>query len=76
MLLGITKQGNTYIRSLLVHSARAALRRVKFKSDKLSKWMLELQERRGPNRAAVALENKLRRLAWAVTTKNEKYQPT
>jgi transposase len=75
ILLGITKQGNTYIRSLLVHGARAALRRAKFKSDKLSKWMLELQERRGPNRAAVALANKLMRIAWAVTTKNEEYQP-
>lgn len=75
ILLGITKQGNTYIRSLLVHGARAALRRAKFKSDKLSKWMLELQERRGPNRAAVALANKLMRIAWAVTIKNEEYHP-
>ena len=75
MLLGITKQGNTYIRSLLVHGARAALRRAKFKSDKLSKWMLELQERRGSNRAAVALANKLMRIAWAVIAKNEEYQP-
>ncbi|WP_104399081.1 IS110 family transposase [Vibrio penaeicida] len=75
ILLGITKRGNTYIRSLLVHGARAALRRAKFKSDKLSKWMLELQERRGPNRAAVALANKLMRIAWALITKNEEYQP-
>lgn len=75
ILLGITKRGNTYIRSLLVHGARAALRRAKFKSDNLSKWMLELQERRGPNRAAVALANKLMRIAWAVITKNEEYQP-
>ncbi|NOH86047.1 IS110 family transposase, partial [Vibrio sp. 03-59-1] len=44
-------------------------------SDNLSKWMLELQERRGPNRAAVALANKLMRIAWAVITKNEEYQP-
>ena len=76
VLLGITKRGNTYIRSLLVHGARAALRRAKFKSDNLSKWMLELQERRGPNRAAVALANKLMRIAWAVITKNEEYRPT
>ncbi len=75
ILLGITKRGNTYIRSLLVHGARAALRRAKFKSDKLSKWMLELQERRGSNRAAVALANKLMRIAWAVIAKNEEYQP-
>ncbi|EOD5329592.1 IS110 family transposase [Vibrio parahaemolyticus] len=75
ILLGITKRGNTYIRSLLVHGARAALRRAKFKSDKLSKWMLELQERRGSNRAAVALANKLMRIAWAVIAKNEEHQP-
>lgn len=74
-LLGITKQGNTYIRSLLVHGARTALRRAKFKSNKLSKWMLESQERRGPNRASVALANKLMRIAWAVIAKNEEYQP-
>ncbi|CAE6949932.1 IS110 family transposase [Vibrio sp. B1FLJ16] len=74
-LLGITKQGNTYIRSLLVHGARAALRRAKFKSDKLSKWMLDIQERRGANRAAVALANKFMRIAWAITTKKEEYQP-
>lgn len=75
ILLGITKRGNTYIRSLLVHGARAALRRAKFKSNKLSKWMLELQERRGANRAAVALANKLMRIAWTVIAKNEEYQP-
>ena len=76
VLLGITKQGNTYIRSLLVHGARAALRRAKYKSDKLSLWALELEKRRGPNRAAVALANKLMRIAWAVIRRNEEYQPT
>ncbi|UAB73742.1 IS110 family transposase [Vibrio sp. SCSIO 43132] len=75
VLLGITKQGNTYIRSLLVHGARAALRRAKYKSDKLSLWTLELEKRRGPNRAAVALANKLMRIAWAVIRRNEEYQP-
>lgn len=74
-LLGITKQGSTYIQSLLVHGARTALRLAKFKSDKLSKWMLELQERRGLNRTSVALANKLMRIAWAVIAKNEEYQP-
>ncbi|MDF2186051.1 IS110 family RNA-guided transposase [Grimontia hollisae] len=74
-LLGITKTGNTYIRSLLIHGARAALRRAKFKSDKFSKWMLEVAERRGPNRAAVAIANKLMRIAWAIITKKETYQP-
>ena len=75
VLLGITKQGNTYIRSLLVHGARAALRRAKFKNDKLSLWALELEKRRGANRAAVALANKLMRIAWAVISKGEDYQP-
>ena len=74
LLLGITKKGNTYIRSLLVHGARAALRRAKFKSDKLSLWALDVEKRRGPNRAAVALANKLMRIAWAVISKNEEYQ--
>ncbi len=74
-LLGITKQGNTYIRSLLVHGARAALRRAKFKSDKLSLWAVDIEKRRGANRAAVALANKLMRIAWAVISKNEEYKP-
>ncbi len=43
-LLGITKQGNTYIRSLLVHGARAALRLAKFKSDKLNLWAVDIEK--------------------------------
>nr|WP_318491093.1 IS110 family transposase [Photobacterium leiognathi] len=74
-LLGITKQGNTYIRSLLVHGTRAALRRAKFKSDKLSLWAVDIEKRREANRAAVALANKLMRIAWAVISKNEEYKP-
>ncbi|CAH0525756.1 hypothetical protein VHP8226_01286 [Vibrio hippocampi] len=48
------------------------MRRAKFK---LSKWMLDLQERRGPNRAAVALANKLMRIRMGNHNKNEEYQP-
>ncbi|PKF80620.1 IS110 family transposase, partial [Vibrio sp. vnigr-6D03] len=40
-----------------------------------SLWALEIEKRRGPNRAAVALANKLMRIAWAVIRRNEEYQP-
>src|SRR5207237_211685 len=49
-LLGISKRGNPYLRRLLIHGARSALLRVKNKSDAKSRWIQELQHRRGTNR--------------------------
>ena len=65
-LLGISKGGDTYTRTLLIHGARAVLLRVKTKTDKQSKWLNSLISRRGHNKAAVALANKSARTAWAV----------
>jgi transposase len=64
-LLGITKAGNSHLRRLLIHGARAVLRHAVGKSDALSQWLLALQQRRGSNRAAVALANKTARRLWA-----------
>ena len=64
----ISKQGDVYLRMLLIHGARAALvaaRRTKQQPDRLRAWALELQARAGHNRAAVALANKLARIVWA-----------
>jgi transposase len=67
----ISKQGDPYLRTLLIHGARAVLlaarsaQRRGSSLDRLRTWALELQERRGHNKAAVALANKLARIVWA-----------
>ena len=67
----ISKQGDPYLRTLLIHGARAVLlaaraaQRRSSSLDRLRTWALELQERRGHNKAAVALANKLARIVWA-----------
>ena len=73
-LLGISKRGNTYLRTVLIHGARAALRAAKKKTDRRSCWATDLAARRGNNRAAVALANKNVRIAWALLSKNEEYK--
>jgi transposase len=72
----INKEGDTYLRTLLIHGARAVLlaaRRAK-NPDRLQSWVIRLQDRRGHNRAAVALSNKIARIAWAVWSKGTLYQ--
>jgi Transposase and inactivated derivatives len=67
----ISKQGDPYLRTLLVHGARAVLlaarsaQRKGSSIDRLRTWALELQDRRGHNKATVALANKLARIVWA-----------
>lgn len=65
-LLGITKNGNRELRTLLIHGARTVLSHAKKHDDKMSKWLLGLEARRGRNRATVAYANKLARIAWSV----------
>jgi transposase len=65
-LLGISKGGDTYTRTLLIHGARAVLIWADRKNDKQSKWLGSLIARRGFNKAAVALANKSARIAWAI----------
>jgi len=64
-LLGITKRGDPYLRQLLIHGARGALRHAARHSDAVSRWVLNVQQRRGANRASVALANKTARHLWA-----------
>lgn len=65
-LLGIRKGGQNELRALLIHGARAAIRHLGAKDDAQSRWLRALIERRGKNRAAVALANKNARQAWAI----------
>lgn len=74
VLLGISKRGDTYLRALLIHGARAVVRGAAKKSDRRSRWVIDLARRRGSNIAAVALANKNVRTAWALLTRGETYQ--
>ena len=74
-LLGISKRGDAYLRCLLVHGARSAMRTAKDKEDRLSRWINNLQERRHANVAVVAMANKMARMAWVIMTKGVDYDP-
>ncbi len=71
---GITKRGNRYLRKQLIHGARTLLHRTKGKTDKLSVWIQQIVERRGKNKAVVAIANRLARLAWILLQRNEDYR--
>ncbi|QFU20457.1 IS110 family transposase [Shewanella eurypsychrophilus] len=73
-LLGISKRGNAYLRTLFIHGARAVLRHSNGKVDRFSRWAVALVERRGFNRACVAVANKLARIAWVIAAREEEYQ--
>ena len=72
--LGISKRGNRSIRTLLIQGARAVLKNGTKKTDKLSLWLQALVDRRGFNKAAVALANKNARILWAMASKNKAYE--
>lgn len=71
----ITKQGDKYLRMLLIHGARSVLAVLKDdKQDRVSCWLRDLVERRGYKRAAVALAAKNARIIWAMLTRGEDYR--
>jgi transposase len=72
-LLGISKRGDRYLRCLLIHGARSVLFRSKNLPKKQAEWLNSLVERRGRNRATVALANKNVRIIWALMAKNEQF---
>lgn len=77
-LLGITKRGNTAIRTLLIQGARVVMRYVIAQSrgnTGIQQWLLGVALRRGRQIAAVALANKTARVIWHILAKNEEYQP-
>lgn len=71
--LGIPKRGNSYLRKQLVHGARAVLSRCKNKEDRVSQWANQLIERRGIQKATVAMTARMARLAWTLLNRDEKY---
>jgi transposase len=74
-LLGISKRGDSYLRTLLIHGARAVLRCADKKEDPRSCWLQNLCNRRNKNIAAVALANKNARIVWALLTKEIDFLP-
>ena len=73
-VLGISKRGNAYLRTVLIHGARSVIRTAKGKDDRLSQWVTRLAARRHPNVAAAALANKTARMAWAMLRNGTDYQ--
>jgi len=72
----ISKRGDPYLRMLLIHGARSVLchaKRTQREHDGLRRWALERVRARGHNKAAVALANKLARIAWAVCRSERAY---
>ena len=72
-LLGITKRGNAYLRTLLIHGARAALPSLSESATPLGAWLRGLTGRAHKNKVVVALAGKLARIAWAVLRSGESY---
>jgi transposase len=74
----ISKRGDTYLRTLLIAGARSFLlsaHRTK-RPHRLQQWALEVERRRGRNRAAIAVANKLARVVWAVATRGDDFNKT
>ena len=74
-IVGISKRvGNRRLRAVLIQGARAYVFRMKEPRSLKDRWLKDLIERAGPNRAAVALANKNVRTAWAMVTQKTEYE--
>lgn len=72
---GISKQGDRYLRRLLVVGATAVMRHVKDKPTPMADWIRKLSKKKPFRLVSVALANKLARIAWVVLTRKEAYHP-
>jgi len=72
-LLGISKRGDTYLRTLLVHGARAVIQAAERKIEQKDTWLARVVGRRNKNVAAVALANKNARIVWALLAHDRDY---
>jgi transposase len=71
----ITRRGDVYLRTLLVHGARSELARSAQREDRKSRWAEQIKAKKGWNKAAVALANKHARIAWSLLAHDKTYQP-
>ena len=78
-LLGISKRGDGYLRGLLIHGARTVIyhirRRLQAGQPGGNPWVEQMLLRRHPNQVAVALANKMARIAWVLLVRNEQWSP-
>lgn len=74
-LFGISKRGDRYLRTLMIHGARAVLGKAGGKTDARSLWIGRMRDRRHPNVVAVALANKNARIVWSILSGGTEYQP-
>jgi transposase len=74
VLLGISKRGDSYLRTLLIHGARSVIQASSGKQADSDPWLKQLLERRPTNVAAVALANKNARIVWAMMAHDEDYE--
>jgi len=72
-LLGITKQGNSYLRSLLIHGARGVVHYSRNKTDPYNLWIQKLHAAKGTPKTAVAVANKNARIAWRLLTSGAEF---
>ncbi|MEI7994007.1 MAG: IS110 family transposase, partial [Methylococcaceae bacterium] len=70
-----SKRGDAYVRTLLIHDARAGLKVAGNKDDPRSRWLQNLCSRRNKNIAAIALANKNPRIVWALLSKKTDFLP-
>jgi transposase len=75
-ILGISKRGNVYLRTLLIHGARSIATHTRSCPHHVRSWLEQLRGRRHANVAVVALANKMARIIWAVMVRNEPYVST
>lgn len=78
-LLGITKRGDSYVRTVLIHGARAVLWSMRrgyspLGAGEAGAWLAQLVQRRGFHKACVALANKMARIAWSMLARGEEYR--
>lgn len=73
-LMGITKRGDPYLRTLLIHGARSAVYRAKSKQDARSRWIANKQAKLGTAKTCVAVANKNARIIWALLARDEPYR--
>lgn len=73
-LLGISKRGDRYLRTLLIHGARAVIRVSERKVEQTDSWLKRIMTRRNKNVATVALANKNARIVWALLAHDRPFQ--
>lgn len=72
---GITKRGDRYLRTQLIHGARAAKKWARKRDDQLSLWIKQLEARVGKNKATVAIAHRLARLIWILLQRQQRFVP-